>query len=256
MISNRAVPTLITTYVFTALACIFVALKIGVRAAIARSPGWDDALILCAFALAVPLAVEMYFQAKYGMGVHMADLDPTTLMKQEHWFWASTWTYSTCVGFSKLSVLVQYLRIFVDRRTRILVWLSIALMLGYWLEALFVGILQCYPVRYFWDRSVEGGRCTDMVAWWYALAGQNLFTDIAIIAVPIPALRHLQMPRRQRIGLTFAFAVGGFGCAITVVRLWALYQINAVPDVTYWNAAPAMWSAVEANSVAADGARE
>lgn len=43
--------------------------------------------------------------------------------------------------------------------------------------------LQCRPINYYWDKSVEG-TCFNQQAFYYADAGFNLATDIAILSLP------------------------------------------------------------------------
>lgn len=48
-----------------------------------------------------------------------------------------------------------------------------------------------------------------MEALWFSNASMHITTDIVILIMPIPALRSLDLPRKQRLALMAIFAVGG-----------------------------------------------
>jgi hypothetical protein len=66
---------------------------------------------------------------------------------------------------------------------------------------------MCIPVASFWDQSIEG-HCMDRLAFWFSNAALNITTDIMIFALPIPLLKQLQLPKRQKLGLIFVFTFG------------------------------------------------
>ena len=43
----------------------------------------------------------------------------------------------------------------------------------------------------------------------FANAGMNIATDITIGLLPLPVLKQLQLPKRQRIALMWVFGLGG-----------------------------------------------
>jgi len=46
------------------------------------------------------------------------------------------------------------------------------------------------------------------IAFWFSNAALNITTDIMIFALPIPLLKQLQLPKRQKLGLIFVFTFG------------------------------------------------
>lgn len=67
--------------------------------------------------------------------------------------------------------------------------------------------LPCIPVAAFWDSSVKG-ICINSVALWYFMAAMNLAGDFIIFSMPLPVIRHLQLPRQQKVMLTGVFCLG------------------------------------------------
>lgn len=142
------------------------------------------------------------------MGYHAEELPPHNLESVLHYFWASVWVHMIALGVSKLSILTQYLRIFLDRRTRLLTWLTMAFVIVYTLQAILVGVFVCIPVEAFWNRSMQG-HCINPLITNYVNAGFNISTDLIIILIPIPALNKLQVSKSQYIALLVAFSIGG-----------------------------------------------
>lgn len=124
--------------------------------------------------------------------------------------WAAVIVYYISLAFVKTSVIVQYLRIFVDRPTRIACWVILTVISIYSLTTIFGAAFTCYPVRFFWDTSgTEEYTCLDQKALWFSNASLNIISDLVVLICPIPALRKLQLPRRQKIGVMLVFALGG-----------------------------------------------
>ena len=67
---------------------------------------------------------------------------------------------------------------------------------------------QGKPIAKAWDPLITTGSCvnTDALYLWNGIL--NIVTDIAVLALPIPMLVHLQMPGKQKIGLVAMFTVG------------------------------------------------
>jgi len=61
-------------------------------------------------------------------------------------------------------------------------------------SAFIIGLfLQCRPINYYWDKSVEG-TCFNQQAFYYADAGFNLATDIIILSLPWVLFRSTRDP--------------------------------------------------------------
>lgn len=69
-------------------------------------------------------------------------------------------------------------------------------------------IVQCTPIERTWNHAVPG-TCINLTAFWYANASANIIGDFLILALPMPVVKSLQLPQRQRLGLMMVFALGG-----------------------------------------------
>jgi hypothetical protein len=123
-------------------------------------------------------------------------------------FWASLWIYNLALTVTKVSIIVQYIRIFPLRHFRCTCYamLCVAITCGAW--GIFGNVFLCYPVNFFWDKSVKNGRCMNQYIMWFTTAGLNIGQDVVILFLPIRVVRSLQMSRSQKKGLITMFALG------------------------------------------------
>ncbi|KAK2738362.1 hypothetical protein FQN55_000570 [Onygenales sp. PD_40] len=65
------------------------------------------------------------------------------------------------------------------------------------------------PVEYAFKKKLSGGgTCINLTAFWYANATFNILSDLVLIALPVPVISTLQLPRKSKIALCGIFAVG------------------------------------------------
>lgn len=117
--------------------------------------------------------------------------------------------YNLSLTLTKLSIILLYLRLFVGKCFRRACWTVLALVIACGLWNIITTIFSCNPVAYYWDKSIRGGRCLNNMALWLSTAAFRIATDLAILALPMPVVLSLQLPRKQKIGLILVFAVGG-----------------------------------------------
>jgi hypothetical protein len=58
-----------------------------------------------------------------------------------------------------------------------------------------------------------------------------MVTDAVVLMLPMPIVWNLQISRSKKIGLSFAFLVGGFACAASIARMALLPTLNPF-DIT------------------------
>lgn len=123
-------------------------------------------------------------------------------------FWASLWIYNLALTTTKVSILVQYIRIFPPRHFRCACYavLCIVIACGAW--GIFGNVFLCYPTNFLWDKSVQDGRCMNDYIIWFTTAGLNIGQDVVILFLPIRVIRSLQISRSQKKGLITMFALG------------------------------------------------
>jgi len=122
-------------------------------------------------------------------------------------FWVLQIFYKFTINLTKTSILLLYLRIFSAKSVCRWVYVTLGYVLCYAVASIFATIFQCTPIPRIWNHGLEGD-CINLTAFWYANAASNIFSDIVILTLPMPLIGGLQLPRRQKFGLIFVFALG------------------------------------------------
>ncbi|KAH7337358.1 hypothetical protein BKA66DRAFT_435411 [Pyrenochaeta sp. MPI-SDFR-AT-0127] len=242
---HRGQAAVVISGISVGLATITVLLRLWTRYFIVRCLGIEDYCIILALICAIGLTICIGIQAEYGMGEHIWTLTPNDISNSLKAFWASLMVYYLSLGLTKSSIILQYLRVFTTRRFQIACWLVMAVVVAYTVWTIFGSIFACVPVRAFWTR--EPAKCINQFAMWFTNAAINILTDFAIIILPMPVIRSLNLARRQKQALMGIFAVGGFVCIVSILRLQSLVAISNSEDPTYDNPPAATWSSVETN---------
>ncbi len=171
-------------------------------------------------------AVAIADMTKYGLGKHVSVMDMayfSLYMKvslRKPWtnprlnadppsqgFYVSIVMYCWALFFIKMAFLFQYYRVLAVQRMRI-VYISCIVLVGGWaLSQVFVGIFTCNPVYGFWDKTVAA-ECIPNIPQWYINAGGNIFTDVVVFALPLPALWSLNLAKQNRLILMGIFCLG------------------------------------------------
>lgn len=207
----------------------------------------NDWMILIALTFSFIFMSFFILEAVHGLGMPDDDIPLRVKQEQMKAFYLTIPFYNTALLCAKASILLQYHRVFPTPSMRLTCSIVLAALATYGTWAVISGFLNCIPVAKFWDPSIRG-YCLDSEALWFSNASMHILTDIAILIIPIPALKGLRLPLRQRVGIIGIFALGGFVCITSIIRLISLKKIADSTDPTYDNVGAATWSAIECNT--------
>ncbi|KAF2745831.1 hypothetical protein M011DRAFT_446424 [Sporormia fimetaria CBS 119925] len=233
---------------FTLLAGTTVFSRLYTRILVLRRWRCEDVFIACAIASSIGLAIAVGIQTQHNLGAQTPTLSPGDIIKSQKALWTSILFHNLTLTFTRLSLLLHYLRIFTSRRSHIICIIGICIILAHGVAALFSSVFLCMPVSFFWDNSIVGGKCLSWFAVWFSNASIDVLENCFLIFVPMPMLRSLEIPRAHKKALGAVFALGGIVCIISVVRLQSLLAISSSTDPSPQNASLAALSAVEANA--------
>ena len=201
--------------------------------------------------------------------------------------WISILFYTLCLNLCKISILILFLHIFVQRWTRVAAYvvLSIVLLSSVW--NFYVIFSACSPIQAYWDPSVQGASCHEQ-AYWLSNSGLLISTDFLVFFLPIPVVLRLKMRTAQKVLVLALFSMGflyvskqspsqlclpsavthrrkptgpsnhhpsaniqspGSVCIVSIIRIAVLQPVllNAGPDATYAQAPILYWTGVEMN---------
>lgn len=119
--------------------------------------------------------------------------------------------YITTLAMIKVAILLEWIRIFAPKGTRSTFHrICHGLM---WLNIIFYAVVvvclnfSCSPRAYYWDKTIEGGKCLDVKAGTLALTVFNLISDIVVLLAPHRIIWGLKLPFNKRLGISFIFAM-------------------------------------------------
>ncbi|KAH6704201.1 hypothetical protein BKA61DRAFT_493526 [Leptodontidium sp. MPI-SDFR-AT-0119] len=209
------------------LATIVLLLRVYTRMVIVRNVGTDDLTHL-------------------GLGVHIWDVPFTTFSPD---ILRVTTISGIFNGMSfmcvKLSILVLYLRLSPYRSFRIAVWVVVTTTVLYSFLGSFQFVFNCQPIAKNWDLTITGGKCIDVTKIMMTHGSINITTDIAMLVLPIPLVRKLKLPMKQKVALAGLFMTGTLVCIVSCIRLKILTDLFRSQDFTWVGAEGAVWSVIE-----------
>ncbi|KAL3477300.1 hypothetical protein BJX99DRAFT_246267 [Aspergillus californicus] len=228
---------IVVNCVFLPVAFVALGIRLWTRTFIARGFRSDDGMSA--------VTLDML---KWGLGVHMwnvlaTDLSPMFLKLNL----VAAIIYCAGTGFLKVSVLLFYLRIFPSRGFQSAVWTLVFIAAAYNVASVLANLFSCTPVAKTWDSSITSGSCMNRPVFYFANAGLGIFTDFATVLVPVPWLRRLQMPMRQKIAVGCILAMGCFVGVVSCIRLSSLYILLKDDDLTWDTTNALMWCVIELN---------
>ncbi|KAF4451156.1 hypothetical protein F53441_5855 [Fusarium austroafricanum] len=148
---------------------------------------------------------------------------------------------------AKMSLLLVYRRLAPQKWFHFVVWATSFVVIGSSIAITFAAIFPCQPINAGWDIMIRNPKCIDRPSLYKATAILGAITDAMVLAVPIPVVIPLQIPKRQKIGLVCFFGVGGVTVFTSIMRLIAL--INSMGNVDQsWGGGPVLlWIFAESN---------
>lgn len=160
-------------------------------------------------------------------------------------FYSSIIIYNVAMCIVKMSIMLQYRRIFTVTAMQRITLVGL-IFEGTWAFTLSILLpMVCSPASFFWDTSIVNGKCLNQLAIWYVMASVNLVTDFVTFSLPLPVIKSLQLPKRQKFMLMGVFCLGFFTCVISIYRVTTLKAAASSVDPTWDNTDAAVWSFIE-----------
>ncbi|KAH7391741.1 hypothetical protein BKA66DRAFT_25531 [Pyrenochaeta sp. MPI-SDFR-AT-0127] len=229
-----------------ALALIVVFMRLYTRVRIAKKLSHEDVVILLAMTFSIACAVCQCFQVHHGMGRHIQALTFDQISGQLKALFASIICYSFGITMTKVSIVLQYLRIAIEKPIRRTCWGLLCFTIADGVVVLITGIFQCFPIAKFWNPRLPGV-CVNTAALYYANSGFNIIQDLALVVLPFFILRKLILPKREKFTLMLILGLGGIAAIASICRIQALYILDTTSDITWDSNGAATWSSIEMN---------
>lgn len=172
-----------------------------------------------------------------GAGHHLIYLAETNPEAIVNWLKIQTGDeliYMSAVTLPRIAICILYLRIFTDRKVRMMTWIVIVIAFLHWFgSGILANFLLCRPYSYKWDKSIEGGWCGNTVAGYQFVSLPNIIIDVALIVLPISSLWRLQISRSRKIGIFLTFMTGCLCVRVPLPPWLARRLYRAYPGDSY-----------------------
>ncbi|KAL8925333.1 MAG: hypothetical protein Q9208_003623 [Pyrenodesmia sp. 3 TL-2023] len=205
----------------------------------------DDYTLIVALVLSV--AAVILFDVRvhhWGMGRHWYSLSTATQVKFEQIDYAFNLCYTTGYPLSRISLVLLYHRIFVQKWFRNICWFFVAVFSCYMISTIIIDTCLRIPVNAYWDHTITPKSSVDLVKLYVANAAFNIATDSILLFLPIPVIWRLNVTRMQKVGLTAVFGMGTLTLVASIARLVFFGQVRT-EDISYTLVPIVWWTSAE-----------
>jgi len=156
--------------------------------------------------MTIAVAVTIGIESQYGLGKHIWTMPAANVVPYMKTFLDSIVIYNFATPLVKISILLQYKRIFASPKMQQICFYALFVMIGIAIAFPLTLFLSCIPIPKFWDPTIPG----NCIKQHYAdpiMGAINIATDIFLLVLPMPAIKSLQLPRKQKLMLYGVFAM-------------------------------------------------
>ncbi|KAF2794510.1 hypothetical protein K505DRAFT_189583, partial [Melanomma pulvis-pyrius CBS 109.77] len=180
-------------------------------------------------------------------GVHIWNLTPEQVHDVLYYFWVETIIYGPFIFFTKLSILLLYLRLLVPTRWSPL-WTTIHIFIGisasFYTAITLVKIFQCNPIERAYKKSIPG-RCINVPILLIVSGLFNTISDALILLVPIKACWNLKMSWQKKVAVCSVFTIGAIAPIFSAVGFACRVRTASSKDTTYDSPIILLWATAE-----------
>ncbi|OJD36364.1 uncharacterized protein BKCO1_12000177 [Diplodia corticola] len=260
-IINRKETILAVSISFQIVAWAAVLFRLYARIKLTRASGWDDLIVVLAVVSATIGTSFVFLMLDNGLGQHVLSMTLASYQTYIHWFWAGTISYFWATTLIKVSLLLQYLRLFEKRSRTYFIIIGLIVLISLW-GFTYSSLLAfaCSPVNKFWEYT-RPGKCfgfgagaNDPKTFFTAFAthsATNMAFDIIVFAFPIFSLSAMDLEGKRKYAIAGLAALGAVVVAISVARLASITETRAgtypVTDPTWLATTSIVLSCLEVN---------
>ncbi|KAF2013973.1 hypothetical protein BU24DRAFT_395100 [Aaosphaeria arxii CBS 175.79] len=230
--------------------------RLWVRFRVVRDPGWDDFFIVLCCVLNTVAGAIVLKSIDYGLGRHMLYLPPASAVKYFRCFYFENAFYVTDTALFKISLLVQYLRIFKAGYMRWTCLAVLALVSLWGVAYAALAWFPCWPIKHYWARP-SNAKCwgygfsdpKSFVQTFQSHSAANMVFDITIFLMPMILFSKPDLKKRSIMAMVGMFLLGG---AVILTSVWRLYTViesraatHPYLDFTWWPAISIILSCLE-----------
>ncbi|EEY16667.1 hypothetical protein D7B24_009484 [Verticillium nonalfalfae] len=211
----------VSWYICTAVAFVFVVARLWVRISKFRSLGIDDGFIILALCCLIGDLVIQQHMFNLGMS-DMANVDHEQMKKIMQMIVPGSVLYVTTLWAIKIALVIFYKRIAAVGSTLQKIYNgALCVLVASWATIFFHILFQCFPHDKRWSQDPDY-QCDPRNAeinYWLTII-LNIGTDVILISLPISMVMKLQMKLKQKLGVAAIFALGFLVVIASIIRAY------------------------------------
>ncbi|KAH8728111.1 hypothetical protein GQ44DRAFT_737803 [Phaeosphaeriaceae sp. PMI808] len=233
----------------TLLGVTCVALRVYTRGFIVRRMGIEDWIMVAAASLTIVLLLILIAgAAEFKLGFSGMHLTQAQMVSTVKLILAVVVVYKMVVTLIKISILMIYLKLAINKTFERLCKVTIGLLAAYQLIVIIVVPAQCTPLHKLWDFTGQvQGHCINANAFYHATSAFHITMDLWILALPVKLILRIPRPPREKLFLFIIFGLGVISTIASIIRLQSLRIFTLSNDPLYDALPINTWSMVEVN---------
>jgi hypothetical protein len=121
---------------------------------------------------------------------------------------AAEYIYMVGITFPRAAILMLYLRIFAEHKSRIATKIVLTFTIINWIaNGIIADSVVCQPFAFRWDKTING-YCGNMLDGYRYVSFPNIAIDLAIVVLPISTLYNLNISWTRKLGIFLTFLTG------------------------------------------------
>ncbi|RII11596.1 hypothetical protein CUC08_Gglean005595 [Alternaria sp. MG1] len=192
------------------LALMFLGQRLYTKVRLMKQFQIDDAFVILGWACSVGTQGILITGFSTGsMGVHAWEIPIEKYAFYSRLILAAPLVYAACCALTKITLCIFYSRLSPSVAFQWAVWTTVVICASSYIAIFFSLLFACKPIAASWDPLLRPtAACVNQGAIYIATAVIGIVTDVMLISIPVPTIWGLQMPTKQKIGLTLMFGVG------------------------------------------------
>ncbi|KAL3459490.1 hypothetical protein BJX64DRAFT_301233 [Aspergillus heterothallicus] len=250
--NDRSLAVTTVAAVFMSLATVAVLLRCYVRGLLIKAFGWDDATMVVAMVFYLMFSGCMIGGSIYGTGRKFAVLTAHERVTAMKYWWLCEIAYCFASIGCKVSVCIFLMRITVKRLHIWILYLVMAFTVITGLMFMFIMLLQCKPLEYFWTRTALDptieGTCISIeivITMTYVYSAFAVLCDFTVGILPIFIVRKLHMRQKTKMAVVGILGMACIASSAVIVRI-PFVKTFRDSDFLYATVQIAIWSNIEA----------
>ncbi|KAH7386424.1 hypothetical protein BKA64DRAFT_645984 [Cadophora sp. MPI-SDFR-AT-0126] len=187
-----------------------------------------DYIITAALFCEVLVLVCLFKAIDLGYGYPMSTISPATLVLINKYFFTLGLFAFWASSLARISIGTMLLRFEISKAWKVIVWIAIAIQIAMPIGANIFMLLQCRPIRAFWDLVPDAvcwpPRKSQSFGYIYSVVGVT--SDLVFAIMPMFFIWTLHRPAIER---ALVSALMALGLLAAVAGIFKVYYIN------FWN---------------------